>query len=155
MRETLIAIDPGQTGAIAVKTLAGTAVYRMPKNLADIHRLFQTISDRSPQVKAILENVGFHRPGNSAVASCTFARHCGALEMTLIANRVAYRKVTPSMWMKKMFGEALPAEKNERKEFIFQRMRVAHPEMGDDLFKYQADALGMLAYLTQEERNGK
>jgi hypothetical protein len=160
-RSALIAIDPGVTGAIAVQTYRdGVRLYAMPDTLVLLYGLFQDdfdnfdvrYGDNSPI--ALLENVGFHRPGNSAVASCTFARHCGALEMALVASRIPYTKVTPGKWMKTLYGDALPREKTERKEYIYQQTKLAHPEL-PKLFKYQADALGMLDYMIREEKKNE
>jgi hypothetical protein len=153
---TLIAIDPGVTGAIAVRVgrSGGTTVFGMPDGLVALDQFFvhyiQRLVRCEAEGEALLENVGFHRPGNSAVASCTFARHCGALEMALISRGIPYTKVTPSKWMHDMYGDALPKEKKERKEYIYQQVVKTHPEL-TKVHKYQADALGMLDYMIKME----
>lgn len=157
MIKPIMAIDPGVTGAIAGRNNQGEIdVSGMPETMQDLWQFMLGVSLGSYQIglTVLLENVGFHRPGNSAVASCTFARHCGALEMALVATRIPYTKVTPSKWMKALYGDALPKEKAERKEYIYQQVKLSHPEL-PKLFKYQADALGMLDYMIREEKRSE
>jgi hypothetical protein len=155
----LAAIDPGVSGAIASRMWGETIkVQKMPEGLREIYetldKLVNSFGNNGRTTKVLLERVGFHRPGNSAVASCTFARHCGALEMALVTLSVPYVLVTPQKWMAELFGKGnLPSDKAKRKEFIYQKMVERHPEVAG-LFKYGADAVAMLEYLIKLEGEG-
>jgi hypothetical protein len=154
MKRLLIAIDPGLSGAIASRDPNGRVyVEKMPRDAGGILEYLRVLSKRDPGreylTKVLLENVGYYRPGNSGPAACTFARHCGELEMALVALELPFVKLVPHSWMKAVFGDSVPHDKRERKEYIYQRVQQMFPNT--HVLKYQADALGMLRYLIQEK----
>ena len=143
-----VAIDPGASGAIALHDADGrVAVETMPGTLRDILELLEDWRAQGPG-KAIIEKVGTYMPGNSGPAACTFARHCGALEMALIAAGYSWTDVTPQKWQKH-YG-SLPKEKAERKRALKEIAQRLYPDIKVTLVN--ADALLLLRYLTNTER---
>lgn len=137
-----IAIDPGASGGIATTNShdGRVVVIKMPDTPKDILELFGGLGCMDWQVRAVMEDVGYHVQGNSATASCKFARHCGHIEMALLAHSIPFESVRPQKWMKSM--GALPKEKIARKNKIKDLMQRRHPNVKVTL--WNADALGIL-----------
>ena len=146
----LIAIDPGASGGLAVSRDGGDpVVMKMPDTPKDIYDLLSglchaagIIPDRLP-CRAIVEKVGMHRQGNNASASCKFARHCGHIEMALIALGIPFEEVTPQKWMKSL--GVMPKEKQARKNHIKDLMQRKHGN-AIKVTLWSSDALGILHY---------
>ena len=100
------------------------------------------IAATNPGLMAVIEKVGFHRPGNSAVSTAKFARHCGHLEAALYSAGIPFEKVAPSTWMKAL--GALPADKTARKNAIKEQVARRFPHLAVTL--KTADALGILCW---------
>lgn len=146
MRNVLIGIDPGVSGGIAVATsnLAPLTVdaVKMPDTPKGILDMLDSLRTGCDSVSCVCEKVGTYRPGNSAISACKFARHCGGLEMALIALQIPTIYVTPHKWMKTL--GSMPKEKSERKRFIKNLMEQQYPHLKVTLAT--ADALGILTY---------
>lgn len=148
MNYTVIAIDPGANGAIIEYRPNDSpglqvSVHKMPDTPRDIYEKLASIQNQSDECVCIIEKVGFHVKGNNASASCKFARHCGHLEMALIALSIPIvEEVTPQKWMKSM--GTLPKDKAERKNAIKSAMQKRYPSINVTL--WNADALGLLEY---------
>jgi hypothetical protein len=95
-----------------------------------------------PDVIAIVERTGTYMPGNSAVAACTFSRHCGHIEAALYCYGVATRQIAPCKWQKAL--GAWPKDKQERKRAIRDTMAARYPHLSVTL--KTADALGLLTW---------
>lgn len=147
---SIIAIDPGQNGGIAIEGLDWDTVIveRMPDTYPGIMDLFQRLSMEMIRPRAVLEKVGFHVKGNNASASVKFGRHMGHLEMALYAANIPVRWVTPKQWQR-LLG-TLPKDKNARKRRIKEIMAGYHPELHVTL--WNADALGILEWAKKNER---
>ena len=100
MERTVIGIDPGQNGGIAVMSNGGVFVTKMPATYADIYERLRAIKESYANPVAFLEKVGQGIPGQSSSATATLARHCGHLEMALFALGIATEEVTPQKWQK-------------------------------------------------------
>lgn len=151
----LIAIDPGASGGIAVYNYDNkyTAVLKMPDTPKDIYEVLRGIRNITTvigeiQCRAIVEKVGFHVQGNNASSSCKFARHCGQLEMALIAAGIPFEEVTPQKWMKPM---TLPKDKTARKNAIKDAMQRRYPDIKVTL--WNADALGILTWALDNNKH--
>ena len=85
MDRYIIGIDPGLKGGIAVLEARGDVVevVTMPQTPLDILAFLRAYN--AEQCVAYLEDVGHGMPGQSSKATATFARHCGHLEMALLA----------------------------------------------------------------------
>lgn len=139
----LLAIDPGASGGIAAIDTARDwpVCVKMPETPKDLLETLQGLLYMNPEARAVVEKVGFHVQGNNASASCKFARHCGQLEMALIACGIPFEEVTPQKWMKPM---ALPKDKAARKRAIKDAMQRQYPPIKVTL--WNADALGILTW---------
>lgn len=138
----LIAIDPGANGGIAFSDGDSTKAIKMPETPKDILNGLDAISINYADVRCVIEKVGFHVQGNSASSSCKFARHCGHVEMALIALGIPFSDVTPQKWMKWL--GALPSDKTARKNAIKDKMQRLHPDIRVTL--WNSDALALLEW---------
>lgn len=150
--KTIIGIDPGASGGITAQYGNGDLVVRkMPETCRDILDLLEELTQQDEKLSdllCIIENVGGYRPGNSGPAACKFARHCGHLEMALIAAEIPYIYVAPSVWMRAVL-KTVPKDKKERKLKIKQDMQRRFPKVKVTL--WNADALGMMVYGLEKE----
>ena len=115
----------------------------MPDSPEGLLLLLKALTADCDKVHCFNEKVGMHRMGNSASSSVTFARHCGQLDMALIAMDIDTTLVHPRVWMKKVFGK-VPKDKGDRKRFIRDRMQEDYPDLRATL--WSADALAILKY---------
>ena len=139
----ILCIDPGASGGFAIQPPYGMVeAQAMPEGMTAQIDAIRAIADNFPGLKAVIENVGFHRPGNSAVAACKFARHVGHLEAALYACGIPTTTVTPSKWMAAL--GSLPAEKRDRKNAIKEKVARQFPHLKVTLGT--ADALGILVW---------
>lgn len=144
-----IAIDPGASGGIACSYDGSSPiVMKMPDTPKDIHDLIYGLAIHHAEVRAIVEKVGMHRQGNNASASCKFARHCGHIEMALLALGIPFEEVTPQKWMKSL--GVMPKEKQDRKNHIKDLMQRKYPNIKVTL--WSADALGILHYQLEKTK---
>lgn len=141
--KTIISIDPGHHGAIAVKCGDDVIVHKLCESMTQNLDTIRSICSECPLARAIVEKVGASMPGNSSKASTTFARHCGHIEaaLYLLCVSVAWNP-TPAQWMKRI---SVPAglEKPERKRWIKDWAARRYPAI--DVTLWNADALAMLA----------
>jgi hypothetical protein len=151
----LIAIDPGANGGIAAShDGSAPVVMKMPETPKDIYDLLSGLCHAAGIIpehlpcKAIVEKVGMHRQGNNASASCKFARHCGHIEMALIALGIPFEEVTPQKWMKSL--GAMPKEKKDRKNHIKDIAQRRFPAIKVTL--WSADALGIMIHAMERTK---
>lgn len=142
--QTIIAIDPGINGGIA--TLDEDGIVRaipMPDGMTSIiDTLRNERAQLGPSVRAVIENVGQYRPGNSGPSAVNFARHVGNIESALYCLCIPTEKVTPQKWQKSL--ATFSKEHDERKKQIKELMARRHPDLTVTL--KTADALGILAW---------
>lgn len=154
----VLAVDPGSSsGAIASHWSDGTKTFaNMPETFVDIWRFF---SDREhPILAAVMEDVGASRPGNSAKSAHTFAEHCGAVRMALLAAGIPLTRVRPQKWMADLFQGNHPKgstskEVKARKDWIYMKMQEKYP--GTGFTKRQSDSVALLAWGLQYGDLGK
>ncbi|MEE9159880.1 MAG: hypothetical protein V3U60_16035 [Gammaproteobacteria bacterium] len=148
-----IAIDPGKTGAIAWclddDAFLGIQHMNMAKTIDVIFQELKDLRDMAENVDEDLtlymEDVGFHRQGNNAQSSATFARHVGHLEMACVALQIPVVKVHPKVWIRKFTGKTFkntPEGKKKRKDAIWHEALRQAP--GIKLTKRNADAVAIL-----------
>ena len=162
----LISIDPGISGAIACRVDGKAYVYNMPQTPKDIYLLL--LSLKTDGAFCWIEQVGAYMPGNSGPAAATFARHCGHLDMALIASGIPHDTVLPRKWEHAVIGapnypkipketppavkrQILTKRKTERKNKIKAKMQGLFPDIKVTL--KNADALGILAWAEQEAKH--
>lgn len=112
MGKIYLGIDPGANGGMAWIGGDGDLIEcrKMPPTPQDIYDALGIYD--ADDVVCYMEKVGFGMPGQSSKATATFARHCGQLEMALLARGIATVEVTPARWQKH-FG--LQGKKDEGK----------------------------------------
>ena len=142
----ILCIDPGASGGLALLNREGNVeAFPMPATMTEQIDAIRHIAATNPGIKAVIEKVGFHRPGNSAVSTAKFARHCGHLEAALYSVGIPFEEVAPGTWMKTI--GALPADKTARKNAIKEQVARRFPHL--DVTLKTADALGMLVWAMQ------
>ena len=138
----MIAIDPGAAGGIAYTDEDGNVqAMPMPEGMTEQIEAIQMLR-AAGHLKCIMENVGFHMPGNSATATAKFARHCGHLEAACYAFGISVEYVAPQKWMNAL--GTWSKEKKERKAQIKEAMARRYPHLSVTL--KTADALGIYTY---------
>jgi hypothetical protein len=146
--QAILTIDPGASGGLAIQPPYGMVeAQAMPEGMTAQIDAIRAIAANFPGLKAVIENVGFHRPGNSAVVSCKFARHVGHLEAALYSACVPTQTVAPATWMKAL-GKR-PANKKDRKNAIKERVARMFPHLSVTL--KISDALGMMVWARQQQ----
>jgi len=154
-----IAIDPGANGAIACEVDGKVHAFKMPDTPKDI--LLLLLSLKADDAFCWVEQVGKYMPGNSGVAAVKFARHCGHLDMALLAAGIPHDTVLPAKWEHWLIGkpnyEKIPKEisekersrilakrKTERKNKIKAKVQGLYPDI--KVILVTADALGILTW---------
>jgi len=139
----ILCIDPGASGGMAIACHDGSIeAYPMRDGMTGQIDAIRHIAATNPGLMAVIEKVGFHRPGNSAVATAKFARHVGHIEAALYTLGIPTTTVTPSKWMAAL--GSLPADKTARKNAIKENVARRFPHLTVTL--KTADALGMMVW---------
>lgn len=128
MDKVVIGIDPGMSGGIAVLGVGGEVVdvFPMPQTMAD---LYEALSEFRECSVCYMEDVGHGMPNQSSKATATFARHCGHLEMSLLALGIPTHTVTPTKWMKSyQLGKSSEYEKREWKNRLKAKAQQLFPK---------------------------
>lgn len=153
MSNTIIGIDPGAAGGIAVLKGSQIGTYNMPETFPDIYNLLASLKDGDDTL-AILEDVGHGMPGQSSKATAVFARHNGHLEMALYALGIRTVKVTPQKWQKhysNSLGKSKDCEKREWKNKLKLLAQQMFPSVKVTL--KNADAILIACY--EAEKSGQ
>jgi len=150
----IIGIDPGQNGGISYEFQGKIFAKKMPAIMSDIYLELASLSliaDGYEDIICYLEKVGGYMPGNSGPAAVKFARHCGHIEMSLLALKIKCIQVSPRTWMDHFVGKinypeglAQAKKKTLRKNIIKNRAQKLYPHLKVTLAL--SDALGILNY---------
>lgn len=155
MSRFVIGIDPGQKGGIAVIDTNGSVigVTPMPSTPQDIISYLRDVMRPSELVPpgsrfvCYMENVGHGMPGQSSKATATFARHCGHLDMALIALDIPTNTVTPNKWEKSyQLGNSREYSKTEWKNRLKAKAQQMFPFLGKKIMLSTCDALLLAEY---------
>lgn len=157
----IIAIDPGQDGGLAYEFYKKVYTEKMPATPKDIYDLLKFLTYRADgyeSITAYIERVGDYVSGNSGPAAAKFARHCGHLEMALLALNIPFHTILPKKWMDFFIGKQKypasmkPAQrKTKRKNLIKAKAQALYPNIKVTLAI--SDALGILNFAINQERN--
>ena len=148
----IIGIDPGSNGGIAVLAGNGTVVKftKMPDTPQDILLFLRDVLAYDGGCVCYLEDVGRGMPGQSSKATATFARHCGHLEMALLALGIRTNEVTPAKWMKVFqLGRSGDYSKTEWKNRLKAKAQQLFPN--EKVTLAVADALLLAEYGRKQE----
>ena len=158
---TVIGIDPGKNGGIAVVYPAGSTIMNMPDTPAELLSALMTEASDWDDCVCYLEKVG-GMPGNGASAMFTFGREYGHIEMALIAAGIPTITVTPQTWQKYFnvgtisITKSSAAEKREHKHKLkvkAQQLFPEHAKHGNITLK-TCDALLIATYGYKIENKG-
>ena len=94
-----------------------------------------------------MEKVGQGMPGQSSKATATFARHCGHLDMALLALGIPTNTVTPNKWEKSyQIGLSTGLGKTEWKNRLKAKAQQLFPQLGKRVTLATCDALLLAEY---------
>lgn len=166
--KTILAIDPGASGGIAVSGPGGVRAFSMPSTIKDIHDMLQDMNRAAPAgIMAYCERVGGYQPGNSGPGAVKFAEHVGVLKALLVALAIPHEFPTPASWMHAYTGKPtykrkktdgysdaawkgiLRERKQRRKNAIKARSQQLYPHLTVTL--KTSDALGIMWYGIQKQ----
>lgn len=151
----IIGIDPGSNGGIAVLGIDGSVVEvrKMPETPQDILECLRRYSSSNliaNDVVCYIEKVGTGMPGQSSKATATFARHCGHLEMALLALGIKTNDVTPAKWEKTyQLGKSTFLTKTEWKNKLKAKAQQLFPK--EKVTLAVCDALLLAEYGRKQE----
>lgn len=155
MGKFIIGIDPGSIGGIAVLQEDGSVicVRKMPDTPQDILEFLRRHAGTElfgSSVVCYMEKVGTGIPGQSSKATATFARHCGHLEMALLALGIKTNEVTPQKWIKAyQLGKSTDCSKTEWKNKLKALAQQLFPR--EKVTLAVADALLLAEYGRKQE----
>lgn len=155
MNKYVIGIDPGVAGGIAFLDSEGNVVdvTKMPDTRQGILDLLRGYQNENPDLVCYLEDVGHGMPGQSSRATAVFARHCGHLEMALLALSIPTNTVTPQKWQKSyQLGKSSEYAKSEWKRKLKEKSQQLFPQMGKRITLATCDALLIAEYGRMKEK---
>lgn len=122
--KTIIGIDPGKKGGIAIYSEGEWKTYIMPLSGKDINEkelsdIFFGVPGECENVMAYLEKV-HAMPGQGVTSMFTFGMGYGILRGILTANWIPYQLVTPQAW-KKVVLAGLSKDKNESCNYVLRK----------------------------------
>lgn len=155
MNRVFMGIDPGLSGGIAVLDESGVvlSVRKMPPTPTDILTYLEEITSGS-EVSPVcyIEKVGTGMPGQSSKATATFARHCGHLDMALLALGIPTNTVTPNKWEKfYQLGKSTSVSKSAWKNILKAKAQQLFPMLGKKITLATCDALLLAEYGRKKE----
>lgn len=154
----IVGIDPGALGGIAVLSMDGEVVdiRRMPETPQDILECLRKYSSSDlygNDAVCYMEKVGTGLPGQSSKATATFARHCGHLEMALLALGIRTNEATPQKWIRSyQLGKSSDYSKTEWKNRLKSKAQQLFPK--EKVTLAVADALLIAEYGRKQEVGG-
>lgn len=142
--KTIIAIDPGANGAIAIyhQRVNHTDVFNMPETPTDVYDLLATYSNNAV---CFLEKVQ-GLPGMGGSPMFNFGKGYGHLEMALIALSIPTETILPQKWTKNMSlgTKSSCSSSTEWKNKLKAKAQQLYPNIKVTL--HNADALLILHY---------
>jgi hypothetical protein len=149
--ETIIAIDPGKNGGIAVFDVVRrkiVSLVKMPDTPTDILNFLTPYAVNSV---CYLEKVG-GLPGMGGSAMFNFGKGYGHIEMALLANKIKTVTVTPQRWQKTLqLGTKGNKSTTEWKNKLKAKAQQLYPEV-EKITLATSDALLILEHARIVER---
>ena len=156
---TIIGIDPGASGAVAIWDKGISKIYKCPKTaneMADIiiKTKHSEYVNKNQSIHAYIEKVhAFPHDGRSSIFK--FGQNFGQWIGILAACKVKTELVTPQKWMnywKKKLNIELPKDKPERKRRLKE---LASHYTDKKVTLYNADAILITMYGLYDKREGE
>lgn len=149
---TIIAIDPGKDGGIAVRFSEYKEAYPMPDTFGDIIDLLRSIYAPSGNIVCYLEKVsGFAGKGRPGAHMFKFGEGFGFLQGVIMSASIKLVLVRPQEWQKHFaLGTAAACTgKREWKNKLKAEAQRRYPRL--DVTLKTADALLLLDYAIAKE----
>lgn len=121
--KTIIGIDPGQSGGIAISTGDNMYAYKMPETEKDIVELLLTY----PTKAIFLESV-HSMPKQGVASTFKFGKAYGFLRGVITALEIPLYDVTPQKWQKSL-GCLSKGNKNvtkQKAQQLFPKLKITH-----------------------------
>ena len=156
---TIIGIDPGASGAVAIWDKGISKIYKCPKTaneMADIiiKTKHSEYVNKNQSIHAYIEKVhAFPHDGRSSIFK--FGQNFGQWIGILAACKVKTELVTPQRWMnywKKKLNIELPKDKPERKRRLKE---LASNYTDKKVTLYNADAILITMYGLYDKQEGE
>lgn len=143
----VFAVDPGANGAIAWMDPAKMypCFERMPEDVSDMAQRVREL----PDGEWWIEKLAGIMPTDGRASAAKFCRHLGHWEGVLTSQYGYYNEVSPKEWQGWLLSGEPKMEKAARKRLIKEKVTAIFPQVRP-VTLWNADALGMLAYLTRD-----
>lgn len=102
MSKTLIAVDPGASGAIATLQHGKVEVFNMPETRGDTIKLIKTILNESTDAEAYMEKINGWIPDGGASQMFEFGKSVERIGCILETLDVRIVETAPKDWQKKL-----------------------------------------------------
>lgn len=145
MTKTVIAVDPGKSGAIAV--LCGSEISTLRLKTVSEPEIVAFLRQLAPGAVAYMEKVGGYIPteegeGQPGSRMFAFGDSNGFVRGVLMALGFKIKAVLPQVWQRGVPGKG--RSYNDRKKALHAHAQRLFPNM--DVTRDEADALGILHY---------
>lgn len=145
---TILGIDPGKSGGIAVISAdTDASVKPMPPSLPELWDEIRSIASLwRGHCFAILEQV-HAMPGQGVSSTFKFGQGYGSIEMALVAAEIPFDRVQPTKWQRAVGVPSIQGESyTDRKRRLKGRAMELFPELRKDITLKTADALLLAHY---------
>jgi len=122
---SILGIDPGQSGGIALIDDGEAGAWKMPETERDVYNLISDLGQHNPV--AYIELV-HSMPRQGVASSFKFGVGYGGLRMVLIALEIPFQTVAPGTWQRKMHCMS-KGDKNvtkRRAQELFPSLHITH-----------------------------
>lgn len=136
--KVVVGIDPGKSGAIAIKFNNGVITYDCPETQKEVCDL---VAELPKESFCYLEKV-HSMPKQGVKSVWSFSANYATWQTALICNGIPFIEVSPQSWMKAMGN--LPADKKLRKNAIKDAMQKMYPSLKVTI--NNADALAIMTH---------
>ncbi len=135
METTIVGIDPGKDGGIAIFSGGDVEAVKMPETERDLFDLIEG-QTHNRRVVVFLEKVS-SSPQMGVVSAFKFGRTLGLIHMACVASGARLEWVTPQKWQKEFglivkgrgLGQSDTEKKNRNKaraQELFPRLKITH-----------------------------
>lgn len=146
--ETILAIDPGASGGLALYGNGKVSVAKMPKDLGELKQYFEHLTETYTNIVCFIERVSGYRGDNDAPGKWygidKMLANFTELKTSLKFHDIPFIEVHPATWQAglrlRVKGEDKKARKNRYKDFA----EKTYPEIKTNL--WNADALCILQF---------
>jgi hypothetical protein len=129
---TILGVDPGLNGGLALRSANGLIIEPMPtftmksgkktKTVLDTAALIRWLKAHAESIQlAVIETPGY-RPGQSVQSGATVGTNFGILQGALLTLGIPVELVTPQTWMKAMHSGIPDADSKSRSLMAVSRL---------------------------------